>query len=251
MSTGLRNRVAGRLVKLPSSLVVALLVVFCSACSNAPSDSPDPSAVPTPLKSQLQPDMLREIEDALDCEEVRYMQDDVYFHDSMKGLYCMPETDGDYATEVRIYTESESPAQTLDEQEGVVGEDVKLLLGTNWYAVGTAKKLESIADAVGVEPILWSTLPKATLESERDGMIDSCATAAVTLIRSRVVDGSDAVPKSTLESSEEYFPSIGQRSAKIASEIIHDNPEINDTEFEFIVTDYGPRIKRFCRYTQR
>lgn len=247
----MRNRAAGNLVKLLSSLVVATFVMFCSACSDAPSGSAEPSKVPTPLERQLQPNMLREIEAALDCGEVRYMHDDVYFHDSMKGLYCMPEVGDEPATELRIYTESESPAQTLDEQEGVVGEDAKLLFGTNWYAVGSIKRLVSIADAVDVEPILWSTLPEATPETERDGMIDSCATAAVTLIRSRVVDGSDDVPKSSLDSSEEYFPNIGRRSAKIAKKIMRDHPEINDTQFEFVITNYGPQIKRYCRYTQR
>ena len=247
----MRNRAAGNFVKLLSSLVVATFVVFCSACSDAPSGSAEPSVVPTALERKLQPNMLPEIEAALDCEDVRYMHDDVYFHDSMKGLYCMPEVGDEYATELRIYTESESPAQTLDEQEGVVGENAKLLFGKNWYAVGSVKQLEAIADAVGVETILWSTLPEPTPETERDGMIDSCATAAVTLIRSRVVDGSDDVPKSSLESSEEYFPNIGRHSKKIANEIVRDNPEVTDTEFEFVVTNYGPRIKRFCRYTQR
>jgi hypothetical protein len=199
----------------------------------------------------LSSEILREVEAALDCDDVRYLQDDVYFHDSMKGLYCVPEIEGGHGAEFRIYEESESPAQTLDEQEGIVGEETKLLFGTNWYAVGDVRELESISDAIGVEPILWSTTPEALPETEREGMLDSCATATVTLTRSRVVEGAETVSKDSLNSAEKYFPGIDKSSRNLADEIVQADPRINDSDFEFAITEYGPRIKSFCRSVVR
>lgn len=242
---------AGDLLKSTGALMAAMTVAFLSACSSGQETSSEPSTGPTPLDRRLSPEILREVEAALDCDDVRYLQDDVYFHDSMKGLYCVPEIEGGHGAEFRIYEEPESPAQTLDEQEGIVGEQTKLLFGVNWYAVGDVRQLESISDAIGVEPILWSTTPEAMPETEREGMLDSCATATVTLTRSRVVKSAESVSKDSLNSAEKYFPGIEKSSRNLADEIVHVNPRINDTDFEFVITEYGPRIKRFCRSVVR
>lgn len=239
------------MLKSAGALIAVLTVALLSACSSGQEASTEPSAGPTPLDRRLSPDILREVESALDCDDVRYVQDDVYFHDSMKGLYCVPENEGGHGAEFRIYEESESPAQTLDEQEGIIGEENKLLFGTNWYAVGSVRELESISDAIGVEPILWSSTPEIVPETEREGMLDSCATATVTFTRSRVVKSAESVSKDSLNSAERYFPGIGKSSRNLADEIVHANPRINDTDFEIVITEYGPRIKSFCRSVVR
>lgn len=247
MSIRVWNGAPGKLQWPIVGLLAVALVVFVSACSVAPDDATEPSEEPTPLDKRLEPQVLGDIEDSLDCKEVHHMHDDVYFHDSMKGLYCIPQTKGGYPTEMRIYTEAESPAQTLDEQQGTIGENVKLLLGTNWYAVGWPEHLESIADTIGVEPVLWSSVPEPVPESHEDGMVDSCSTGAVTLIRNQVLGDSDEEAHEIAENSEEYFPGINKLSGKIGKDIISDHSAIDDSEFEFVITEYGARIKKFCR----
>jgi len=222
------NRLAG----LPAAVLCVLMMAGCSA-----------PLVEHKQVADLHIDRadILELSRRFDCESTQEIRDDVYFFDPMTGVDCV-YSDGTSVL-VRVYKNQESPGQVLPDWEGLLSKSTQLMVGKNWFAVGDPVRLEGIAKALGVEPLVGIEVPPAVPLTAKQSRIRECSVAAVTITRDYVLQ--QAMDQGVAPSYEQEFTGIVNFAQRLAS-AINASGTFDESSFEYVVAAYGSKIKDFC-----
>jgi hypothetical protein len=204
-------------------------------------------------KSTVQSDRF-ELEDVdalaaeLECVQIWQLHDDVHFYDAMRGFDCWLGGDGP-SLSFRAYEHDASPRQVLQYWDGLVSRERPYLIGPNWFTVGSPTDLKRFANAVGVEPVAYNTVPEAPPAVSLTQMnVGICTTAIVTWAEEVLIFHKDA--SDSFVGQETVFPGIRDAVGSIIGEIERTGGTTAET-FNYDITEYGPAMKTFCETAVR
>lgn len=226
----MRQRTDSRIL---APLMLMLMLTF-SGCSSYPEQNP----------SSLRIDRteVHKLASNFGCEEIQMIHADVYFFDKMTGFDCVL-ADKTPSTLFRVYEENTSPAQVLEDWDDFFTEEIQLLIGKNWFAIGTPSHLAEVANILDVGVEIGTSVPISTPPTERQVRTRECSVAIVTIVRDSVLK-TDADPM-IARSYEEFFPQIVKFSDSLASDISATG-SFDDSSFEYEISTYGSRILDYC-----
>lgn len=102
---------------------------------HSPAGANNPSAIAKKIASQL------------NCQNVAYVYDDMYFYDDMFGVNCHQKKD--HVIVIRAYEHASSVPAVLNEQWKPLITPTRLLVtGDQWFAIGTRQALSQISKRV-------------------------------------------------------------------------------------------------------
>lgn len=216
-------------------LAIGAVVLMASGCTAA-----EPFTESAQLR--LTGGDVRRLAQDLDCAEVRVLEDDVYHYDAMTGFECVG-VDEPWLT-VRAYQSDASVGQVLVDWEGQFGDDLNVIAGANWFALGPPQRLAQIEDILEIGPSHGTSAPSPEpLTREQEG-VRACTVGVVSIARNQVLGSPDGA---LAESYENVFPGIGREADEVAVTLT--GRVTSEADFEYAIADLGPEIKSFCAET--
>ncbi|WP_431031055.1 hypothetical protein [Plantibacter sp. RU18] len=178
------------------------------------------------------------VADSFSCAQFDVLQDDVEFYDTMRGFNCV--YDNDATLLFRVYEQNTSVQQVLPGWTSTLSETNQILVGMNWFAVGSPELLDELSAHLQVSPQRFTDYeadPAPLTESEE--VISACSAFTASEVRDVVVFALPARPE-----ADRTYPGISAQVASAAESL--ENSGTTVASFEADVSALGPAFKDFC-----
>ncbi|RDV45038.1 hypothetical protein DOE76_09925 [Leifsonia sp. ku-ls] len=205
-----------------------LLVLLLSACADAGSEV------------RVEREEVGELMGRLHCEKTQRLEADMAFHDEMRGANCFI---GDETVLLRVYEHDSSVSHVLPDLAPTISTDNQIVVGANWYATGSPRKLAELARFVGAEPPVHRlALSSPSPLDPRDEALGLCSSYVTSVVRAVVFEPS-TVPALTKDSEDAYPGLVGV--AQAVGQRLRDE-RTTESEFDSEVTLQAGTIRSYC-----
>lgn len=235
-------------VALHARSVLAVIAVgsAVTGCTALPTTATTPGAASgeDASASRLELDDVSRLHDALDCLRSDVLLDDLNFFDAMRGIDCY--VTADEAILVRAYERESSVDQTLVDWLPVLSRAQQVIVGANWFAIGTPGRLTTLAERLGLNtrptPTPAIRPQQLTPDQERIG---SCSTTVSQLVQ-QLIDEASA-PSTDLADAERVLPGITTVVERLAGRLTDSSTsDPTNVPLNIRLSSLGPEIKAAC-----
>ncbi|TAJ48603.1 MAG: hypothetical protein EPO52_10845 [Herbiconiux sp.] len=180
----------------------------------------------------------------LDCASYYPLMDDIYGATEMRGEICVT-TSGDFVN-VRAFPPGTNLSVVLE--NWVIGGDIYLVTGSEWFVVGPRDQVESVHEVVVDSSPPTSEKPPPAAETTENARVTDCM---------QLVSSAVAMSITDRDIFDESLPQL-EYTAPGFSELI-ERPSIRDVTEKLVGVDpsspgfasqlsvIGPDVREFCR----
>lgn len=214
------------------AVVPVVAVLALAGCGSVP-----PTAV------RVSPEHVLSLVENFSCDQLDLLEDDVDFYDSMQGANCV--YDNQSTLLVRAYDHDASVQQVLPDWTPTLSESNQLIVGKNWFAVGTPQlldELSSLLDTSAQRVSEYEATPTPLSKSQQ--AIGACSAFVAAAVRSSVLDGT-SVPTE----AESVYPGISEKVVETVGELR--TSRTNSDSFDADISELGPELKAFCKQWEK
>jgi hypothetical protein len=162
------------------------------------------------------------------------------FYDEMRGANCFI---GEETVLLRVYEHDASVLQVLPDLAPTISAENQIVVGDNWYATGSPRKLAELARLLGVNPptrrLSIGEPPPLAARSEALGLCSSYVTGVV---RASLFEPS-TVPALTRD-SESTYPGLVGIVREVAQRLRDEGA--GETEFDSVITFHAGIVRSYC-----
>ena len=222
-----RSRWSGRrwAAAAPTGLIIVLLATACGRAEGG---------------VRIERAGVAELVDQLQCETTERFEADMSFYDEMRGANCFI---GEETVLLRVYENDSSVRQVLPDLAPTISAENQIVVGTNWYATGSPRKLTELARLLGADaPSRRLTPDEPPPLGDRYEALGLCSSYVTGVVRAYLLEP-DAVPELTRD-SESAYPGLVEVAQEVSQRLRDEG--VSETDFDSAVTFHATLVRAYC-----
>lgn len=162
------------------------------------------------------------------------------FYDEMRGANCFI---GEETVLLRVYENDSSVEQVLPDLAPTISAENQIIVGSNWYATGSPRKLGDLARLLGAEsPTSRLSVDDPPPLASRSEALGLCSSYVTGVVRASLFEPS-TVPQLT-QNSESTYPGLVNVVQRVGQRLRDE--DVAETDFDSAVTLHAGTVRAYC-----